>query len=115
MRWLLPMLLMLPLVGCSLTKPRVISAPTELPVLEVPTRPSMQPMDAQDLKALQALRPETMAKLKANNDALQTYAITLEVTIQTYNAMAVLLNQRVRRLENAMLGVPDEPSARERE
>lgn len=93
------------LCGCpssiGLTSHDTVSVRTKVPNLDVPDRPVLDAMSADELTAYQALPQVLRDKLEGNNSKLQVYAQKLEVTIKDYNTWATTENG----LSNASVGV----------
>ncbi len=83
---LVPIFLIL-LSGCSVVS-HTVSVQSTVPVLNVPARPTLDTLDANELTAFRALPDTAQKKLVGNDVKLKSYAEQMNVTLEVYNNYA---------------------------
>jgi hypothetical protein len=78
-----------------------------LPELERPSRPKLEKLDAEELKAFRKMPESAQKKLLSNNNQLQHYALSLEITIDSYNAYADRWNGTEKKNDRVAPVSPD--------
>ncbi len=99
----LPIVIFLSGCNASLTHTNTVTEHSQVPVLNKPDRPQLEPMTADEVKEFKTLSPALQTKLLMNDKAVKIWADQLDVTIKDYNSYAtqhnVLANQWVESLD----------------
>lgn len=89
-------------IGCLVggcTKPGIgpttntIAVTGRVPVIDVPIKPTLDVMDADELAAYEKLPATLQKKLQSNDKKLKSYAAQLLVGIEDYNTYAAIRNK----------------------